>query len=95
MPMNLMRLPGDLAYRKRRAAASVAIHLGEHHAGERQLLVKLVGGVDRVLSSHGVGHEQDFLRIEHLLQRLHLVHQLIVDVQAAGGVDDQHVASRC
>ena len=27
-----------------------------------------------------------------LLQRLHLVHQLLVDVQAAGGIDDEHVA---
>ena len=27
------------------------------------------------------------------LQRLHLVHQLIVDVQAAGGVDDEHVTA--
>ena len=25
------------------------------------------------------------------LERLHLVHQLIVDVQAAGGVNDQHI----
>ena len=88
-------LSGDLANGKRRAAASVAVHFGEHNAGERKLLVELVGGVDRVLSGHGVGDEQDFLRVEQPLQRLHFVHQLIVDVQAAGGVHDQHVASRC
>ena len=46
----------------------------------------------RVLAGHGVGDEQDFLRIQDLLQRLHLVHQLLVDVQAAGGIDDEHVA---
>jgi len=32
------------------------------------------------------------LRIQDLLQRLHLVHQLLVDVQAAGGIDDEHIA---
>ncbi len=31
--------------------------------------------------------------IEELLQPLHLVHQLFVDVQAAGGVDDERVAA--
>ena len=93
MPMNLMGWPVTLANRKRRAAAGITVHLGEHDAGERKLLVELVGGVDRVLSGHGVGDEQDFLRIEQLLERLHFVHQLIVDVQAAGGVDDQNVAA--
>ena len=57
-------LAGDLANRKRRAAAGIAVHLGEDDAGQRQLLVELVGGVDRVLSGHGVGDEQDLLRIE-------------------------------
>ena len=64
----LDRLACDLANGKRRAAAGVAIHLGQHHAGKRQLLVELVGGVDRILSGHGVGHEQDFLRIEQSLE---------------------------
>ena len=31
--------------------------------------------------------------IQQLLERLHLVHQLVVDVQTAGGVDDQHIAA--
>ena len=33
------------------------------------------------------------LRVEQLLQPLHLAHQLFVDVQAAGGVDDERVAA--
>ena len=47
---------------------------------------------NRVLAGHGVGDEENFLRIQDLLQRLHLVHQLLVDVQTAGGIDDEHVA---
>ena len=55
--------------------------------------MELVGGVDRVLSGHGVGDEEDLLRVEEFLQRLHLLHQLLVDVEAAGGVHDEHVAA--
>ncbi len=85
-------LSGDLANGKRRATTGVTIHLGEYHARERQFLVELVGRLHRVLAGHGVGNEEDLLRIEDLLQRLHLVHQLLVDVQPAGGVNDEHVA---
>src|ERR1019366_875792 len=54
---------------------------------------ELVGGPDGVLSGHRVGDEENLLRIEDLLQRLHLFHQELVDVQASGGIDDQHVAT--
>ena len=46
----------------------------------------------RVLSGHGVGHEQDLDRVEQLFQLLQLGHEIIVDVQAAGGIHQQHVA---
>ena len=49
--------------------------------------------LDRVLSGHRIGDEQNFLRIEQPLQRLHLLHELVVDVQTAGGIDDEHVAA--
>ena len=86
-------LPGDLANRQSGAAAGIAVHLGEHDAGERELVVELLGGVDGILAGHGIGDEENFLRIQQPLERLHLVHQLLVDVQAAGGVDDEHVAA--
>ena len=92
-PDELQRLPGDGADGKRRAAARIAIHLGQDDAGDAELLVELVGRFHRVLPGHGVGHEQDFDRIQQCLQLLQLVHQLIVDVQAAGGIDQQNVAA--
>ena len=55
--------------------------------------MELLRRIDRVLSGHCVRNEQDLRRIQQLLQRLHLVHELIVDVQPAGGVNYQHVAS--
>ena len=93
MPRNLMGCPVTLRIGQSCAAAGIAVHLGEHDAGEGELVVEFLGGVDGVLAGHGVGDEEDFLRIQQPLERLHLVHQLLVDVQAAGGVDDEHVAT--
>jgi|HubBroStandDraft_6_1064221.scaffolds.fasta_scaffold21839_2 hypothetical protein len=86
-------LAGDVTDGECGAAAGVAVHLGEHNAGESELLVELVGGADRVLSGHGVGDEEDLLRVQDLLQRLHFVHELLVDVQTAGGVNDEYVTA--
>ena len=87
----LDRLSGHLANGERGPAASVAIHLCKHNAGERELLMELVGRADGILSSHGISHEQNLLRIEQALERLHFVHQLIVDMQAPGSIHDEHI----
>ncbi|MCY1206449.1 hypothetical protein D9M72_180200 [compost metagenome] len=80
-----------LAHRQRRAAARVAVGLGQDDAGEGQRLLEGLGGVDRVLALHGIDHEQGFDRIELGVQLLDLGHQHFVDRQAAGRVDQQHV----
>ena len=85
-------LAGDVANGDRRAAACVAIHLGEDDAGEAEALMKVLRRVDGVLAGHGVGDEEDFRWVEELFELLHLAHQLFVDVEAAGGVDDEGVA---
>ena len=86
-------LAGDVANRKRRAAARVAVHLGQHHARQSKPRMKILRGVHRVLAGHGVGDEENLLRREKFFQALHLGHQFLVDVQPAGGVDDQRVAA--
>ena len=86
-------LAGDVADGERRAAAGVAVHLGEDHAGESETSMKVLRGVDGVLAGHGVGDEEDLLRAEELFEALHLGHQIFVDVEAAGGVDDERVAA--
>ena len=53
------RRAGHFADRKRRAAARVAVELGQHHAGESQPLVEFARRAHRVLPDHGVGDEQD------------------------------------
>ena len=84
---------GDLADGEGRAAACVAVHLGEDDAGEGEEGVEGAGGGDRVLAGHGVGDEEDFGGVEELLERGHLVHERGVDLVAAGGVDDEDVAA--
>ena len=76
---------------ERGAAAGVAVELGHDHAVELGRLGELLGDVDRVLAGHRVDREQDVVRADPLLDRDQLVHQLAVDVEATGGVDDQDV----
>ena len=54
-------LAGDVANGERRAAAGVAVHLGEDDAGEAEALVEVLRRVDGVLAGHGVGDEEDLL----------------------------------
>ena len=89
----LERLAGYGANRERRAAAGVAVHLGENSPGDAEALVEFIGGFDGVLAGHGVGDEQDFGGVEQVFELAQLGHQIFVDVEAAGGVDQHHVAA--
>ena len=86
----LDRRAGDVTHRKRRAAARVAIELGEHHPGQRQRIAERLGRIDRILSLHRVDDEQRLDRLDRRMQRADLVHHRLVDAETTGGVDDQH-----
>ena len=51
------------------------------------------GDVDRVLAGQRVGHQQGLVRPRQLAHRDQLVHQRLVDMQPAGGVEDQDVVA--
>ena len=55
--------------------------------------VELAGALDRVLPGHRVGDVEQVDRSRRVLDRDELVHQLVVDVQAARGVDDDDVVA--
>ena len=57
------RRAGDFLDGERRAAARVAVELGEHDAGEAEALVERRRGLHRVLTDHRVDHEEDVLRL--------------------------------
>src|SRR5215210_6991403 len=81
------------ADREGRAAAGVAVELGEDGAGQRQGGGELLGALHRVLAGHRVGHEQGLVRLDPVGEAADLVHQRLVDMEAAGGVHDHHVVS--
>ena len=89
----LYRLSGDLLDGKGGAAAGIAVHFGEDESVEAELLVKLLRAFDGVLSEHGVGNEQNFVRLDRVFDLAKFLHQRFVNVQASGGIDDEHVVS--
>ena len=76
-----------------RAASGVAVQLGQHHAVDAQCVVEGLGGVHRVLAGHGVHHQQDLVGLHRGLDVPQLVHQRLVDVQTAGGIQKYHVVA--
>ncbi len=50
--------PVTSPHRQRRAAAGVAVELGQHHAGEADAVAERLRGGDGVLADHGVDDEQ-------------------------------------
>ena len=54
------RRAGDLLHAERRAAARVAVELGEDDAGEAEAVVEALRGLDRVLADHRVDDEKMF-----------------------------------
>ena len=89
----LDRLSGRRHDRQRGAAARVAVGLGQDDAGQGERAGEAGGGADRVLPGHRVGDEEDLLGLDGRRHGGHLAHQILVDVQAAGGVDDDGVPS--
>ena len=78
---------------ERRAAAGVAVELGEHHAGDAESLVKGGGGVHGVLTGHRVHNEQDLRRLGFGLDAAQLIHERLVNVEAAGRIEEYEIVS--
>ncbi len=85
------RLAGDLGDGQRCTTAGVAVQLGQHHAVEADPFGEGIGGVDCVLTDHGIDHEQDLGGLHRVTNVGGLLHQFGVDTQPASGVDDHHV----
>ncbi|CAB4858711.1 unannotated protein [freshwater metagenome] len=85
------RSADDLFDAQRRSTAGVAVELGQDDAVDGERLVEPFGRVHRVLAGHGVNHQEGVVRFGSGRDPAHLLHQLLVDREATGGVDDQHV----
>ena len=90
------RLAGHGAHRQGGTTAPVAVHPGQHDAGDADLAVEFRSHVDRVLASQTIDHQQHFARLHDVAHRLHFVHQHFVDVQPARRVKENNViAAHC
>ncbi len=85
------RLAGDLPDGQGRTTAGVTVELGEDHAVEADAVAEGLGGVDGVLTDHGVDDEQDLVGADRVPDVRGLLHHLGVDTEAAGGVHDHDV----
>ena len=89
----LDRLPGHLASRDRSTAAGVAVELGEHQAGQVGVFEEAVRNVDGFLTGHRIEHEQHLVGRRSLPDGREFLHQVLVDLEPAGGVDDHDVGA--
>ena len=81
-PTKRIGLPVICTHRKRRTAASVAVHPGQNHAGDADLVVEFGGDVHGVLTGQAIDHQQRFARFGDVAHGGGLRDQLGVDVQA-------------
>ena len=81
----------DGLHRQRGATTGVAVELGQDDAGEGRGFVELGGYVDGLLAEGGVGDEEDLVRLEGVADAADFLHQVAVDLQATGGVDDDEI----
>ena len=84
------RRAGDGLDGEGRAAASVAVHLGQHHAADAEPLVEGFGHGDRILAGHGVGHKKDLLRLHGGLDGGKLLHEGLIHMQAARRIQQHY-----
>ena len=88
------RAAGDRGDRQGRTTAGVAVELGEHDAGDVDALLEGVGGLDGGLADHRVDDEQHLVGLDRGADVGGLLHEVGVDGEAAGGVDDDDVVLR-
>jgi len=74
-----------------RSAARVAVHLRHDDAVNADPFVEFRPDIDRILTGHCVRHIQNFGRVDALLDPAELLHQQLVDMQPAGGVDQDNL----
>ena len=79
------------ADRKCGTTSGVTVEFGEHHAVKVKTVVEFLGGVDRILTCHGVNHKECFLRLDSFLDGCDLLHHLLVNGKTTCGIDNHKV----
>ena len=86
-------LAGHSQHGQRRTASCIGIQLGHEHAVDAQRLVECLCHVDCILTGHSVHHEHDLVGFRLCLDLLQLIHELFVNVEPAGGIENDHIVT--
>jgi len=86
------RLAGNRFHAQGSAAASVTVEFGEDGAGDVQGLIEMRRNIDGFLAGGSVEDEQSFLRFDQVAQPDEFLDEGFVNLEAAGGVEDECVA---
>ena len=89
----MIGLACDGAHGERCAAACVAVQLGENHARDAELVIERLGHIHGFLAGHGIHGEQNLMRGDFFLDLAELIHERLVDLQAAGRINDDKVVA--
>ena len=84
----LDRLASNGSNRHGRPTTSIAIQLGQDNPSDVQLVVKALRRFNRVLTSHGINDQQNFIWLCQVLDVDQLIHQLLVNLQPSSRIDD-------
>ena len=76
-----------------RTTTRVTVKFGKYHTVEVKPVIKLLGSVDSILSSHGVNDKESLVGVQSLLERCYLVHHLLVNGKSSGRIDDDGIIS--
>src|SRR5207248_7616504 len=69
----------------------IAVEFGQDDAVELEGFVKRLRAINRVLTGHRVANQVDLIRPNLPIDLLQLVHRHFVDVQPAGGIENDRV----
>ena len=87
----LNRAAGHCLDRQCRTTAGVTIHLSQNQTSQLQIFVEAFRHVHGILTGHSIYNQQNFVRLYLTLDVLQLLHQFLIDVQAACGINDHHI----
>ena len=76
----------DLMHGERGTAAGVTIEFRENNARDTKGLVEMLRNGNGFLTESGIADENDFVRLDFGLQINELLDEIVVDLQAAGGI---------
>ena len=73
------------------AAAGVAVEFRQDDARDAEGLVEMLRDGDGLLTEGGIADENDFVRLDFGLQIDELLDEIVVDLQTAGGIQDDGI----